>query len=150
MQMEGSFTVKAGRLEAYRFLIDPARFAVHMPDVEEVTVQDETHFTMKAKVGVSHIKGTMTVKLELVEKVEPERAKIVGKASGLASVVDLVTGFELEEADNGMTRIQWKGEATVGGKLAALGGGLMERLAKKNLEKLVAGIQHGIEELPAS
>ena len=147
MQMEGAFTVKAKRLEAYKFLIDPSRFAAHMPDVEEVTVEDSTHFTMRAKVGVSHIKGTMTVKLELVEKEEPVRAKVVGKGSGLGSAVDLVTSFNLEETENGMTRILWKGEATVGGKLAAVGGGLMERLAKKNLEKFVAGIQSGIEQL---
>lgn len=149
MQLEGAFVVKVGKTEAYRFLIDPNRFARYMPDVEEVQVEDDTHFTMKAKVGVSHIKGTMTVKLELVERQEPVSAKVVGKGSGMASVVDMVTSFQLEDAEHGMTRIRWHGEATVGGKLAALGGGLMERLAKKNLEKFVAGLQQGIEQLSA-
>ncbi|MBI2820906.1 MAG: carbon monoxide dehydrogenase subunit G [Acidobacteria bacterium] len=147
MQLEGTFTVKANRTEAYRFLVDPNQFTRHMPDVEEVQVEDENNFTMKAKVGVSHIKGTMAMKLSLVEKDEPVRAKLVGKGAGLASVVDMVTSFELEDAEGGMTRIRWQGEATIGGKLASMGGGLLERLAKKNLEKFVAGIQQGIESL---
>ncbi|MBI4456041.1 MAG: carbon monoxide dehydrogenase subunit G [Acidobacteria bacterium] len=149
MQLEGTFTVKAGRTAAYRFLIDPSQFARHMPDLEEVKVEDENHFTMKAKVGISHIKGTMSMKLELVEKEEPVSAKVIGKGAGLASVVDMVTTFKLEEAEGGMTKIRWFGEASVGGKIAALGGGLLERLAKKNLEKFIAGIQQGIESLPA-
>ena len=147
MQMEGSFTVKAGRPEAYQFLIDPNKFAAYLPDVEGFEVHDENNFTMKAKVGVSHIKGTMVMKLTLVEKEEPSRAKMSGKGSGLASVVDMTTSFTLEVVEGGMTKVSWSGEAAVGGKLAAIGGGLMERLAKKNLEKFVDGIQKGIEAL---
>ena len=145
MQLEGTFEVKASQLEAFRFLIDPTRLGRHMPDVQEVHVEDENNFTLMAKVGVSHIKGTMAMKLRLVEKQEPVSAKLVGKGSGLASVVDMVTCFTLEDAGGGLTRIRWQGEATIGGKLAALGGGLMERLAKKKLEKFVAGIQAGID-----
>lgn len=147
MQLEGTFTVKANRAEAYRFLIDPNRLARHMPDVEDVQVEDENNFTLKAKVGVSHIKGTMTMKLKLVEKEEPLRARMIGKGSGLASVVDMVTTFKLEETGDGMTSIRWSGEASIGGKLASMGGGLLDRLAKKNVEKFIAGVQEGLQAL---
>ena len=147
MHLEGTFTVHTNRIDAYRFLIDPHRVAKHMPDVEEVVVEDEDNFTLKAKVGISHIKGTMTMKLKLVEKHEPVSAKVIGKGAGIASVVDMVTSFALEEAGEGMTLIRWSGEATIGGKLASLGGGLMERMAKKNLEKFISGIQEGLEKL---
>ena len=147
MQMDGSFTVKADRTEAYQFLIDPQRFAPFLPDIEGFEIHDENNFTMKAKVGVSHIKGTMVMKMTLVEKEAPSRAKLSGKGSGLASVVDMTTSFTLEDADGAMTKVSWTGEAVVGGKLAAIGGGLMEKLAKKNLVKFVDGIQKGIEAL---
>ena len=117
-----------------------------MPDVEEVEIEDENNFTVKAKVGISHIRGTMVMKLRLTDKVEPVSAKVIGSGSGMASVVDTITSFTLEEAGEGMTTINWTGDVKVGGKLAAFGaGGLMERVAKKNLEKFVAGIQTGIE-----
>ena len=149
MQLEGTFDVKASPTEAFRFLMDPMRLGRHMPDVEDIQVEDENNFTLKAKVGVSHIKGTMIMKLTVVERQEPVSAKLVGKGSGMASVVDMVTTFGLEDAGGGVTRVRWQGEAKIGGKLAAFGGGLMDRLAKKNLERFVAGVQAGMDGLEA-
>ena len=148
MQLKGSFTVKANRAEAYQFLVDPERITRYLPDVEEVEIEDENNFTVTAKVGISHIRGSMVMKLNLSEKNEPVSAKVTGQGTGMASVVDMKTTFDLEEAGEGMTTINWSGDVNVGGKLAAFGaGGLMERVAKKNLEKFVGGIQRGIEEI---
>jgi len=148
MQLNGSFTVKADRTEAYQFLVDPERITRYLPDVEEVEIEDENNFTVTAKVGISYIRGSMVMKLALTEKNEPVSAKVTGQGTGMASVVDMTTTFGLEEAGEGLTTINWSGDVKVGGKLAAFGaGGLMERVAKKNLEKFVSGIQKGIEEI---
>ena len=148
MQLSGSFTVKASQTEAYQFLVDPERVTRFMPDVEGVEIEDENNFTVTAKVGISHIRGSMVMKLALSEKNEPVSAKVTGQGTGMASVVDMTTNFDLEEAGEGMTTINWAGDVNVGGKLAAFGaGGLMERVAKKNLEKFVSGIQRGIEDI---
>lgn len=87
------------------------------------------------------------MKLQVVEKQEPTSAKVIGRGTGMASVVDMVTNFKLDDAGGGMTRIRWSGEAIIGGKLASLGGGLLERMAKKNVEKFIAGIQQGLNNL---
>jgi carbon monoxide dehydrogenase subunit G len=148
MQLNGSFTVKASQTEAYQFLVDPERITRYLPDVEEVDIEDENNFTVTAKVGISHIRGSMVMKLALTEKNEPVSAKVTGQGAGMASVVDMTITFDLEEAGEGMTTINWSGDVNVGGKLAAFGaGGLMERVAKKNLEKFVSGVQRGIEEI---
>ena len=146
MLLEGNFTVQAAREKAYEFLVDPEQVGNHLPDVEELDVEDQENFTVKAKVGVSYIKGSMVMKLQILDKEPPVSAKVVGKGSGMASVVDMTTHFNLEEVGAGETKINWSGEVAVGGKLASFGGGgLLERIAKKNLEKFVAGIKAGIE-----
>jgi len=146
MLLEGDFTVQAAREKAYGFLVDPEQVGNHLPDVEELDVEDHENFTVKAKVGVSYIKGSMVMKLQILDKEPPVSARVVGKGSGLASVVDMTTHFKLEEVGAGETKIHWSGEVAVGGKLASFGGGgLLERVAKKNLEKFVAGIKAGIE-----
>lgn len=148
MQLSGSFTVEADQTEAYQFLIDPERITRYLPDVEEVDIEDENNFTVTAKVGISHIKGSMVMKLSLTEKNEPVSAKVTGQGTGMASVVDMTTSFDLEAAGEGKTTINWAGDVNVGGKLAAFGaGGLLERVAKRNLEKFVTGIQTGIQEI---
>jgi carbon monoxide dehydrogenase subunit G len=70
---------------------------------------------------------------------------IVGKGSGLASVVDLVTSFRLESVGPSETIVRWQGEVTISGKLAAFGPqGLLERLARKNVDTFIDGIRTGL------
>jgi len=95
MHLEGQFTVAAPQADVYRFLTEPAKVGRHLPDVTDVVIADADHFTVTARVGVSHIKGTMVVKLEIRDRQPPVSTTLVGKGSGLGSVVDMVTSFTL-------------------------------------------------------
>lgn len=145
MRLEGHFTVNGPREQVYAFLTDPARVSRFMPDVQEVTIDDADHFTVKAKVGISHIKGTMVMKLAIADRNPPIGTTVTGKGSGLASVVDMVTSFQLEEVGPAETLVNWKGELTISGKLAAFGPqGLLDRMAKKNVDAFIDGIKGGL------
>jgi uncharacterized protein len=147
MRLEGRFTVKADRGEVYDFLTNPRRVSRHMPDVEEVEIEDNDHFTVRAKVGISHIKGTMLMRLAITERQPPISTTVIGKGAGLASVVDMVTRFTLETAGDGETVVNWHADVTVAGKLAAFGPqGLLEMMGKKNVEKFIEGIKSGMPE----
>ena len=145
MKLDGRFSVPAAREQVYEFLTDPRQVSRYMPDVQEVEVEDSDHFTIKARVGVSHIKGTMVMKLAIKERQPPVSTTVVGKGSGLASVVDMVTSFTLVSSENGETIVNWQGEMTISGKLAAFGPqGLLDRMAKKNVETFIEGIKGGL------
>jgi carbon monoxide dehydrogenase subunit G len=147
MHMEGRFSVKAAREKVYDFLTDPQRVSRHMPDVTAVEIEDADHFTVKARVGISHIKGTMVMKLAIADRNPPIGTTVTGKGSGLASVVDMVTSFTLDEA-GGETVVNWTGDVNVAGKLAAFGPqGLLDRMGQKNVERFIDGIKAGIEQL---
>ena len=147
MKLDGRFSVKAARDDVYAFLTDPGKVSRHMPDVQEVAIEDADHFTVKARVGISHIKGTMTMKLAITNRQPPISTTVVGKGAGLASVVDMVTSFTLEPADDGDTVVNWEGQLTIAGKLASFGPqGLIERMARKNVETFIEGIKSGIRD----
>jgi carbon monoxide dehydrogenase subunit G len=144
MHLEGQFRVRAAQETVYDFLTDPARVSQHMPDVKEVEVEDRDHFTVKARVGISHIKGTMVMKLTITDRQPPTSTRVIGKGTGLASVVDMVTGFTLQ-SENGETVVNWTGDVTVSGSLASFGPqGLLDRMARKNVETFIEGIRNGI------
>jgi carbon monoxide dehydrogenase subunit G len=146
MRFEGQFSVKAVQADVYDFLTDPQKIGRHMPDVKEVEIQDQDHFTVKATVGISHIKGTMVMKLAITDRQAPVSTTIKGKGSGLASVVDMVTSFTLETPAVGETTVNWYGDVNVAGTLAAFGPqGLLERIGRKNIERFIEGIKGGIE-----
>ena len=144
MHLDGQFTIDAPRPDVYAFLTDPARVSRHMPDVKNVVLDDADHFTVTARVGVSHIKGDVVMKLTIKDRRPPIATTVVGKGTGLASVVDMVTSFTLEEAAAG-TVVHWQGDVTISGKLAAFGPqGLLDRIARKNVDTFIEGIRAGL------
>ena len=151
MRLEGRFTVRADRDTVYAFLTDPARVSRCMPDVKGVEIIDADHFTVKAAVGVSHLKGTLVLKLAITERHPPVSTTVVGRGTGMASAVDLVTSFTLDTSDTGDTVVSWRGDVTVSGSLAAFGPqGLLDRIGRANVEKFIDGITRGIAELGRS
>lgn len=136
----GEFQVPRKPEETYDFLADPNKFGPLLPDFQGLSIEDSTHFTVKVKVGVSHIRGTAEVKMRLAEAERPRRAVYEGKGSVAGGSVDVKAGFDVEVAAGG-TRVAWKGEAQVFGRLTSIAGGLLEPLAKKNVQKLIEGLQ---------
>jgi len=136
----GEFEVPRKPDEVYVFLTDPQKFAPLLPDFQGMTVQDATHFTVKVNVGISYIKGTADVKMELAQAERPQRAQYRGQGSVAGGNVSLIAGFDLTPHGAG-TKVAWQGEAQIFGRLTSLAGGLLEPLGKKNLQKLIDALQ---------
>ena len=140
IKFAGEFEVKRTPDEVFDFLSDPSRFAALLPDFQGLSIQDPTHFTVKVNVGISYIKGTAEVKMELAEADRPKRAHYKGKGSMAGGNVALTAGFDLSPVDGG-AKVAWQGEAQVFGRLTSLAGGLLEPLGKKQVQKLIDGLQ---------
>ncbi len=136
----GEFEAARAPGEVYDFLTNPEKFGPLLPDFQGMTMQDDKHFTVKVNVGISYIKGTAEVKMELAQAERPKRAQYKGQGSVAGGNVSLVAGFDLTPTAAG-TKVAWQGEAQIFGKLASVAGGLLEPLGKKNLQKLIDGLQ---------
>jgi carbon monoxide dehydrogenase subunit G len=136
----GDFEVARSPEDVYDFLTDPHKFAPLLPDFQGMEVQDERHFAVKVNVGISYIKGTANVKMELAEAIRPNRAQYKGEGSVAGGNVSLTAGFDLVPAAGG-TKVAWQGEAQIFGRLTSVAGGLLEPLGKKNVQKLIDGLQ---------
>ena len=139
----GEFTVNTTPEETYDFLTDPNRFCRLLPDYEKVDVHDAENFIVDVKVGISHIRGTAVVKLHLAEHERPARAFYTGKATMAGGNVDLSANFDLRLAENS-TVVAWNGEAQVFGRLTSIAGGLLEPLARKNVQRVIASLQQAL------
>jgi carbon monoxide dehydrogenase subunit G len=142
IKFAGNFEVKRTPEEVYDFLSDPSKFASLLPDFQGLSVQDSTHFTLKVNLGISYIKGVAEVKMELVEAERPKRAQYKGQGSVAGGKVALTAGFDLSPLDGDIgTKVAWQGEAQIFGRLTSLAGGLLEPLGKKQVQKLIDGLQ---------
>lgn len=160
IKFSGEFEVKKKPEEVYDFLTDPNKFAPLLPEFQGVSVQDPTHFSVKVNVGISYIKGAADVKMELAEGERPRRAQYKGQGAVAGGNVTMVASFDLAPAlaagvlpdvapgavanappDGGGTRVNWQGEAQIFGRLTSVAGGLLEPLGKKQIQKLIDGLQ---------
>jgi carbon monoxide dehydrogenase subunit G len=166
IKFSGEFEVKKRPEEVYDFLTDPSKFAPLLPEFQGVAVKDPTHFTVKVNVGVSYIKGTADLKMELAEGERPLRAQYKGEGAVAGGNVSLVASFDLARRlapnvvpavplnnppnraaptdappNHDGTKVNWQGEAQIFGRLASVAGGLLEPLGKKQIQKLIDALQ---------
>jgi uncharacterized protein len=139
----GEFSTPRTPDEVYDLLSDATKFGPLLPDFESMTVQDATHFTVKLRVAVGNIRGSAEIKMELSQAVRPTRAQYQGRGVAMGSQISIRTSFDLAPVAEG-TRIAWTGEASIAGKLASLAGGLLEPVSRKNIERLIDGLQRAL------
>ena len=144
IKFNGDFTVKKTPEEVYDFLVDPNRFCPLLPDYQSMEILDAKNFLVKLSVGISHIRGTAAVKMSLVEAERATRAAYEGQGDVPGGSASLRAGFDLQPAPDGGTKVIWVGQSNVVGRIASLAGGLLAPLAKKNVQKLIDGLQKAL------
>jgi carbon monoxide dehydrogenase subunit G len=137
----GSFDVATKKEDVFDFVVDPAKVTTIFPDVEDVKVIDDSKASLKARVGISFIRGIMDMKLEIVEKTRPTFTKVIARGTGMSSSVDLTGTFTLEDAEGGGTRLKWTVDATVGGLIAGAGSRLIDSAAYRYTKQIVDSLQ---------
>jgi len=141
MHYEGSFEVAAAKEKVYDFVTDPQRVTTIFPDVQSVKVVDASNFTLKAKVGMSFIRGVMDVKLALLECTRPTHTKLKARGTGLNSSVDLESSFTLEDTAGGGTRVTWAADAKISGMMASVGSRLIDSAADKYVKQIIGSLE---------
>ena len=133
----GDFSVRKSPEEVYDFLTDAERFCPLLPDFQSMQKEDDK---VNLRFGISHIRSNEKLKMTLLEAVRPRHAVYQGKGDAAGGTVTLTTGFDLEKTADG-TKVIWKGDSQIVGRLASLAGGLLEPLAKKNAQKMIDALQ---------
>src|ERR1700730_18097463 len=145
IKLGGNFTVKKTPEEVYDFLADPNRFCPLLPDYQSMEIVDDKNFLVKLSVGISHIRGTAAVKMTLVEEQRPKHAVYEGKGEVPGGSATIRAAFDLETVPGGQTKVIWLGQSSVLGHVISLAGEMLEPLAKKNVQKMIDGLQKALD-----
>ena len=132
MEFSGSIDIAAPRWKVFEWVIDPKKVGQCGPGVESIEVQDATHFTATAKVGVGFISARFVVDLEIVESVAPDLAVIRAHGQAPGSAVDAVGRMNLVDGpEPETTTMLWAAEVHIHGTIASVGSRLIEGTANK-------------------
>lgn len=142
MHYDGSFEVPVPKQKVYDFVTDPSKVTSIFPDVQDVKMIDADTFSLKAKVGISFMKGMMDVKMTIVDRKPPGFAKMKAKGNGISSSVELENTFTMEDATGGAgTLVKWAADAKIGGLMASVGSRLIDAAAQKYVADIIGSLK---------
>lgn len=131
MTMAGEAVLPAPRERVWAALNDPEVLKRCIPGCESLERDGDDAFQAVAKVSVGPVKATFKGKVLLSDIDPPNGYTITGEGQGgVAGFAKGGAKVHLEDAEGG-TRLVYDVEAQVGGKLAQLGGRLVNGVAKK-------------------
>ncbi len=138
MTMQGEVALPAERAAVWAALNDPEILKACIPGCQELTKVSDTEFQAVAKIAVGPVKATFKGGVTLTDLDPPNGYTISGEGQGgIAGWAKGGAKVRLEDAGGG-TRLVYDVEAQVGGKIAQLGGRLINGVAKKYADEFFA------------
>jgi carbon monoxide dehydrogenase subunit G len=139
MTMQGEVMLPANRERVWAALNDPEVLKACIPGVQELDKVSDTAFNAVAKVAIGPVKATFKGAVSLTDLDPPNGYTISGEGQGgVAGFAKGGAKVRLDEADGGGTKLTYDVEAQVGGKIAQLGGRLINGVAKKYADEFFA------------
>ena len=136
MEQTGEYTVPAARERVWEALNDPEVLQRCVEGCRSMTVTGEGEFEAVVAAKVGPVKATFTAAIELRDIVPPESYRLqVGVKGGAAGFAKGSATVQLEELGAEETRMTYRIEGSIGGKLAQIGSRLVQAAARKMAAK---------------
>lgn len=131
MELNDEVTINAPKTRVYEALNDPEILQQCIPGCEELTQHSDTELEAKVVLKVGPVKARFSGNVQLDKSGAPDAFSLSGQGNGGAAGhakggADVI----LEETD-GVTNLKYTAKAEIGGKLAQLGGRLIQSTSKK-------------------
>lgn len=131
MELNDEVTINAPKARVYEALNDPEILQQCIPGCEELIQHSDTELEAKVVLKVGPVKARFSGNVQLDKSGAPDAFSLSGQGNGGAAGhakggADVI----LEETD-GVTTLKYTAKAEIGGKLAQLGGRLIQSTSKK-------------------
>jgi uncharacterized protein len=144
---DDEFTVNAPADVVWEFLLDPGRLAPCLPGCESLEVEDATTYRVRLTVKVGFLSTTQNLRVAITECDRPRHLVSVGRGEDrkLASQVETRTTLDLSPAGEGATRVRYRSEVRVLGRLGSVGDAVMRAKARQLAGDFAANVRAAIE-----
>ncbi len=142
----GETQVPAAPEEVWRTLLDPDKLAAVIPGCHSLDRVGENSYRAEVSLGVGPVRGRFRANVELTDLDPPKSARLAGGLEGPLGASRGGGNVRLEAAAGG-TRVTYDYTVEISGKVAAVGGRMLEGAARivigQFFERLVAQIGGG-------
>ena len=131
MEWNGQEVIPASKATVWSFINDPGKVASCLPDLISSNVKDAHSVDATVKVAVGPVRGSFKFAITLEPRADGKHMDLKISGGGFGSVVDLLAGADLTENNDGTTTLDWKGNASVSGPVATIGGRVLDAQAHR-------------------
>jgi 2-furoyl-CoA dehydrogenase large subunit len=126
---EGMTEVPVPPERVWTMLLDPVELAAVMPGCERLDRTGENAYRAEVTVGVGPVRGRYEARVRLFDLDAPHRLKLAGEGTGALGAARGEGEVELAPIPGG-TRVTYRYEVEIGGKVASVGGRMLEGAAR--------------------
>jgi len=137
---EGETTVAAPAQAVWDMLLDPATLQAVIPGCHNVQKVSDTHFRADVTLGIGPVKGRYRADVKLSDLDPPRAVTLGGAAEGALGFGRGEGRITLHPTENGGTTIRYAYEAAIGGKVASIGGRLLDGAARVIIGQFFAAL----------
>jgi hypothetical protein len=150
MELHDSRVIAAPRSKVWEALLSADVLKECVPGCKEMSGTSEDGFAATVVQKVGPVKATFKGEVTLSDMVDQESVKLSGEGKGgAAGFAKGAADVTLSDVPEG-TLLAYNVDARVGGKLAQLGGRVIDGVAKKMADQFFENFQNTVEEKPHS
>ena len=123
---EGRASVNGAPEQIWAMLLDPAMLQSVIPGCQRVDKVSETHFRADVTLGVGPVTGCYRADVELLDLDPPRAVTLRGGATGALGFGSAEGRITLAADGKGGTTLTYSYDAAIGGKVASIGGRLLD------------------------
>jgi 2-furoyl-CoA dehydrogenase large subunit len=137
---EGDVMVEAPAARLWAMLLDPDALLALVPGAHGIEKVSETEFRAEVTLGIGPVKGRYRVTMTLSDLQPPHSLTLSGVAEGGLGFGRGAGHVTLHEDSPGRTRIAYRYEAAIGGRIASIGGRLLDGAARVIIGQFFAAL----------
>jgi len=120
MRVEGTYRFPASQAKVYALLLDPEVLAGCIPGCERLEATAADQFEATVKVGVGAVRGTYKGQVQLVDRQEPERYRMVVQGRGGPGFIKGEASVTIVPVGDAESDVQVVADGQVGGMIAGV------------------------------
>jgi 2-furoyl-CoA dehydrogenase large subunit len=137
---EGRASVKAPPAAVWTMLLDPNTLQAVIPGCHSVEKISDTHFRAELTIGIGPVRGRYRAEVTLSDLDPPHAVTLGGSAEGALGFGGGEGRITLIQGESGGTILDYTYNAAIGGKVASIGGRLLDGAARMIIGQFFASL----------